>query len=141
MIKENLCAFFGCYRAFLNLKIKFLRMSSQLNNLKQMKKNKKNDANLENNRNSNRRVLKYNLKQINTENNEHVENAINVDFQSYKAFCDITGLPAHYKCSKTGILCHDLAVFEFVKEMKIEDAKRYVKMRNLCRRHTFLEDL
>ncbi|EJW02850.1 hypothetical protein EDEG_02763 [Edhazardia aedis USNM 41457] len=75
--------------------------------------------------------LKYNLKQLKADHSQYIKNAFTVGKQSFKAVCDITGLPARYKCSKTGIFCHDLSVYEFVREMKSEDFKRYLAQRNI----------
>lgn len=89
----------------------------------------KNEKNSRINKNFKYKGIKYHHKQLQQDKSLYLENANKLSIRCAKRLCDITGLPAKYKCPRTGLYYHDLLVYDFIRNMKMETVKNYINLR------------
>lgn len=90
----------------------------------------KNESKSRINKNIKYKGIKYNYKLLQAANSKYIENANKMSVKPEIRLCDITSLPANYKCPRTGLNYHSLEVYEHIKDMKIEFAQSYIALRN-----------
>lgn len=73
--------------------------------------------------------LKYYYKHLKEADSLYLENAEKISIRKPVHLCDITSLPAKYKCPRTGLYYHDLYVYDFIRDMKMEHVKSYIELR------------
>lgn len=90
----------------------------------------KNEKNSRINKNFKYKGMKNYQKQLKKDNAMYLENANKISVRKIRHLCDITGLPAFYKCPRTGLYYHNSLVYDLIREMKMENVKNFTDLRS-----------